>query len=151
MTNDTNDFLKEQAEYIEENKKIAYYYDFNWNGFSYNGLKSDYAFGVGIKFNTFDFEADCIGGVTKYLSVKIDLQEEKLIIEIDNNPLFENVEIIYYFIEDQNSKFHKKLNVEEGHGEEGETLIKEYCRQAKTNEIPHIELTGSAIAFSYVD
>ncbi|MBG9530774.1 hypothetical protein ABE48_06105 [Bacillus thuringiensis] len=142
--------LEENAKYIEDNrennKKIAYYYDFNWHGFTYNDKQSDYGFGVDIKFNTFDFEEDGIGGVTEYLSVKINLQEEKLIIEIDNNPLFETVEVIKFFIDDTNSKFHEHLSVEKG-----EALIKEYCQQAKNNEIPHIELTGSAIAFSYVN
>ncbi|EJQ36010.1 hypothetical protein IEE_05486 [Bacillus cereus BAG5X1-1] len=146
----TNKFDEEHAKYIEENKeknkKIAYSYAFNWFGFTYNGLKSDYGFDATIKFNTLEFEADCIGGVTEYLSVRIDLEEEKLITEIDNNPLFKSVEVIKFFIDDTNSKFYKKLSVEEG-----EALIKEYCRQAKANEIPHIELTGSAIAFSYVD
>lgn len=150
LTDNKNTFLEEHTAYIEENKKqnnkIAYYYDFNWHGFTYNNTKSDYGLGVDIKFNTFNFEEDSIGGVTEYLSVKIDLQEGKLILEIDNNLLFENVEVIKFFIDDTNSKFYKHLSVEEG-----ETLIKEYCRQAKANEIPYIELTGSAIAFSYVD
>ncbi|EDZ49877.1 putative RTX-family protein [Bacillus cereus AH1134] len=74
------------------------------------------------------------------------MKEEKLIIEIDNNPLFETVEVIKFFIDDTNSKFYKHLSVEEG-----ELLIKEYCLQAKNNEIPYIELSGSPIAFSYVD
>ncbi|MCU5081050.1 hypothetical protein OB985_26335 [Bacillus cereus] len=150
MTNNTDTFIEDHIKYIEENrkknKKIAYYYDFNWHGFTYNNKKSDYGFGVDIKFNTFDFEEDSIGGVTEYLSVKIDLKEEKLIIEIDNNPLFETVEVIKFFIDDTNSKFYKHLSVEEG-----ELLIKEYCLQAKNNEIPYIELSGSPIAFSYVN
>ncbi|MGX5608736.1 hypothetical protein ACWKTZ_20215 [Bacillus cereus] len=150
MTNNPDDFLREHAAYIEENKKsnkkISYTYDFNWFGFTYNGVKSDFGFDATIKFNTFDFEPDRIGGVTQYLSAKIDLQEEKLVIEIENNSLFETIEVISFFIDDTNSKFYKILNVEEG-----ETLIKEYCRQAKTNKIPYIELTGSPIAFSYED
>ncbi|TKI79836.1 hypothetical protein FC701_30420 [Bacillus mycoides] len=144
------DFLKEHADYIEKskgaNKKIAYSYSFNWFGFTYNGLKSDYCFDATIKFDTFEFEEDCIGGVTDYLSARINLQEERLITEIDPNVLFNDVEVIDFFIDDTNSGFYKKLNVEEG-----EELIKEYCRQAKENKLLHIELTGSAIAFRYVD
>ncbi|MEH6889323.1 hypothetical protein V7024_06230 [Bacillus sp. JJ864] len=149
-TNSTDTFLEEHTKYIEENreknKKIAYSYSFNWFGFTYNGSKSDYGFDVTIKFNTFEFEADCIGGVTNYLSVRIDLEEGKLISEIDNNLLFGSVEVIDFFIDDTSSKFYKKLSVEEG-----EALIKEYCKQVKDNEIPHVELTGSAVAFKYVD
>jgi hypothetical protein len=143
-------FLKEHADYIEEskgeNKRIAYSYSFNWFGFTYNGLKSDYCFDATIKFNTFEFEEDCIGGVTHYLSARVNLQEEELITEIDPNVLFNDVEVIDFFIDDTNSGFYKKLNVEEG-----KALIKEYCRQAKENKLSHIELTGSPLAFRYVD
>ncbi|MGS2748731.1 hypothetical protein ACVAMH_17790 [Bacillus zanthoxyli] len=143
-------FLKEHADYIEEskggNKRIAYSYSFNWFGFTYNGLKSDYCFDATIKFNTFEFEEDCIGGVTDYLSARVNLQEEELITEIDPNVLFNDVEVIDFFIDDTNSGFYKKLNVEEG-----KALIKEYCRQAKGNKLSHIELTGSPLAFRYVD
>jgi hypothetical protein len=143
-------FLKEHAGYIEESKaeykKIAYSYSFNWFGFTYNGLKSDYCFDATIKFNTFEFEEDCIGGVTDYLSVRINLQEEELITQIDPNVLFNNVEVIDFFIDDTNSGFYKKLSVEEG-----ELLIREYCKQAKENKLSHIELTGSPLAFRYVD
>ncbi|WP_197232172.1 hypothetical protein [Lysinibacillus sphaericus] len=150
MTNNTNKFLQEHASYTEENKKnnkkIVYGYSFNWIGFTYNGLKSEYSFDVDIKFNTFDFEADRMEGVTQYLSVRIDLQKEKLIIEIDNNPLFKSVEAIIFYIDDTISPTFKKLNIDEG-----EMLIKEYCRQAKANELSYIELTGSPVAFSYED
>ncbi|OUB15260.1 hypothetical protein [Bacillus thuringiensis] len=141
---------EENAKYIEDskdkNKKIAYSYSFNWFDFTYNGKKSDYRFDATIKFNTFEFEEDCIGGVTNYLSARIDLQEEKLITQIDPNVLFNDVEVIDFFIDDTNSGFYKKLNVEEG-----KLLIKEYCRQAKENKLSHIELTGSPLAFGYVE
>lgn len=141
---------EENAKYIEDskekNKKIAYSYSFNWFDFTYNGKKSDYCFDATIKFNTFEFEEDCIGGVTDYLSARINLQKEKIITKIDPNELFNDVEIIDFFIDDTNSGFYKKLNVEEG-----ELLIKEYCRQAKENKLSHIELTGSPLAFRYVE
>ncbi|WP_257151084.1 hypothetical protein [Bacillus toyonensis] len=141
---------EENAKYIEDskdkNKKIAYSYSFNWFGFTYNGMKSDYCFDAKIKFNTFEFEEDCIGGVTDYLSTRINLQEEELITKIDPNVLFNDVEIIDFFIDDTKSGFYKKLNLEEG-----KLLIKEYCRQAKENKLSHIELTGSPLAFSYVE
>ncbi|EJR24913.1 hypothetical protein IIE_06380 [Bacillus cereus VD045] len=141
---------EENAKYIEDskdkNKKIAYSYSFNWFDFTYNGKKSDYRLDATIKFNTFEFEEDCIGGVTNYLSARIDLQEEKLITQIDPNVLFNDVEVIDFFIDDTNSGFYKKLNVEEG-----KLLIKEYCRQAKENKLLHIELTGSPLAFRYVE
>ncbi|WP_423775025.1 hypothetical protein [Bacillus cereus] len=141
---------EETAKYIEDskdkNKKIAYSYAFNWFGFTYNGSKSDYCLVATIKFNTFEFEEDCIGGVTDYLSTRINLQEEELITRIDPNELFNDVEIIDFFIDDTNSGFYKKLNVEEG-----KLLIKEYCRQAKGNKLSHIELTGSPLAFGYVE
>ncbi|MCR6856577.1 hypothetical protein P5G86_24285 [Paenibacillus jamilae] len=143
-------YVEENAKYIEDskdkNKKIAYSYSFNWFDFTYNGKKSDYCFDATIKFNTFEFEEDCIGGVTNYLSARIDLQEEKLITQIDPNVLFNVVEVIDFFIDDTNSGFYKKLNVEEG-----KLLIKEYCRQAKENKLSHIELTGSPLAFRYVE
>lgn len=130
----------------EKNKKIAYGYAFNWHGFTYNGLKSDYAFDATIKFNTCKFEEDAIDGVTDYLSARIDIHNEKLITEVDSNSLFDSVEIIEFFIDDINSKFCKLLSVEEGIA-----LLKEFCRQAKANELPHLELTASPIAFKYVD
>lgn len=141
---------EEHFNYIEEskgeNKKIAYGYVFNWHGFTYNGLKSDYAFDATIKFNTHKFEEDAIDGVTNYLSVKIDIHNEKLITEIDSNSVFDSVEIIEFFIDDINSNFYKILSIEEGM-----TLLKEFCRQAKANELPYLELTASPIAFKYVD
>ncbi|MED3102237.1 hypothetical protein P4325_29385 [Bacillus thuringiensis] len=142
--------LEERAIYIEKskekNKKIAYGYAFNWHGFTYNGLKSDYSFDATIKFNTCKFEEDAIDGVTDYLSARIDIHNEKLITEVDSNSLFDSVEIIEFFIDDINSKFCKLLSVEEGIA-----LLKEFCRQAKANELPHLELTASPIAFKYVD
>ncbi|MBU4642986.1 hypothetical protein [Bacillus toyonensis] len=136
--------------YVEEakrkNKKIAYSYGFNWHGFTYNGLKSDYCFDVTIKFNTCIFVEGSIDDVADYLSVSIDIQEEKLITQLDANSLFDSVEIIEFFIDDTNSKFCKKLSIEEGI-----SLLNEFCRQAKANELPYLELTGEALAFKYVD
>ena len=141
-------FLEEHAAYIEENrkekKKIVYAYAFNWHGFTYENEKDDFGFCADVKFHTFEFEEDYIGGVTQYLSARIDLQEEKLVLEIDKNLLFESVEVINFDIDKGN--FYKRFTVEEG-----EELIQEYCRQAKNNELPHIELTGSAVAFRYED
>lgn len=141
---------EEHVNYIEEskgeNKKIAYGYIFNWHGFTYNDLKSDYSFDATIKFNTHKFEEDALDGVTNYLSVKIDIDNEKLITEIDSNSLFDSVEIIEFFIDDINSNFYKILSFEEGM-----TLLKEFCRQAKANELPYLELTASPVAFKYVD
>ncbi|MBU4643057.1 hypothetical protein [Bacillus toyonensis] len=136
--------------YVEEakrkNKKIAYSYGFNWHGFTYNGLKSDYCFDATIKFNTCIFVDASIDDIADYLSVSIDIQEEKLITQLDANSLFDSVEIIEFFIEDTNSKFFKKLSIEEGIA-----LLNEFCRQAKANELPYLELTGEALAFKYVD
>lgn len=142
--------IEEHVNYIEEskeeNKKIAYGYIFNWHGFTYNDLKSDYSFDATIKFNTHKFEEDAIDGVTNYLSVKIDIHNERLITEIDSNSLFDSVEIIEFFIDDINSNFYKILSIEEGM-----KLLKEFCRQAKANELPYLELTASPVAFKYVD
>lgn len=101
-------------------------------------MKSDYSFDATIKFNTHKFEEDALDGVTNYLSVKIDIDNEKLITEIDSNSLFDSVEIIEFFIDDINSNFYKILSIEEGM-----TLLKEFCRQAKANELPYLELTAS--------
>lgn len=148
MGNFRENFIQNHNSYMNENrnsgKKITYCYAFNWHGFTHNGVKhEDYNFNVDIRFDTHLFEEDRTeDAVTDYLSVSIDLEKQELRIEIDDNLLFNKVQI---FASDLSLiNFYLPLNEEER-----TVLIKQYCKQAKENQLTYVDLTASPIAFSY--
>jgi len=127
--------------------KIGYSFDFQMADFSWGVETANFYLGVDVLFDNRVNVEVCIGSIRNYLKVYMDIDNEKIGLDITKNMYFDRVKIDeYLFIKQARYIEPQYIEVEEGN-----KIVKEYCQQVKAGKIDmtRVNLSGESSSYSY--
>lgn len=136
-------------ENITNIQKIGYCFYINFTDFTWNGEKGDFCLDVNVLFDNKVKVSDGFSGVWQYLRVYIDVDNEKLGLDITENEYFDRVKVDHYdFV-----KVTPYMELPRIDMETADQIIKGYCQQIKASniDIARVDIEGEQCAYWMAD